>query len=327
METGHVLLTHGDVRPLPGGCLCSCLRRRPWDRRSDLRRVPIHEETGGQLTPVDHADHDGINGDAVLAYAFEESSCGEPLDGFADLAVSEGRREPVDVLVQGMASITAEASIAGGSGSCTRMPETLGSAASSVTVVTVAGNRRWMSTRPTSAAWRRLSYVDLRGGVVTDEDLVRNDLGRVCATGSMSVPDLCAVENHPGLVHLVSTVRGELREKAGWPELLAAAFPPGSVTGAPKAERSADHRHAGDRAPGPVLRRYRLGRRGPRHGRARGGHSYLLDLPHGRSVAFRHGRGHHLGFGPQGGVAGDRTESVTAARSGIRGVQGEYHEP
>ncbi|MFB8125696.1 chorismate-binding protein [Streptomyces bacillaris] len=65
-------------------------------------------------------------------------------------------------------------------------------------------------------------------------DLVRNDLGRVCATGSVTVPDLCVVEKHPGLVHLVSSVRGELAEGAGWPELLAAAFPPGSVTGAPK---------------------------------------------------------------------------------------------
>lgn len=65
-------------------------------------------------------------------------------------------------------------------------------------------------------------------------DLVRNDLGRVCATGSVSVPDLCVVEKHPGLVHLVSTVRGRLADGAGWPELFAAAFPPGSVTGAPK---------------------------------------------------------------------------------------------
>ncbi|MGY3683893.1 para-aminobenzoate synthetase component 1 [Streptomyces sp. TE33382] len=65
-------------------------------------------------------------------------------------------------------------------------------------------------------------------------DLVRNDLGRVCATGSVSVPDLCVVEKHPGLVHLVSTVRGRLADGAGWPELMAAAFPPGSVTGAPK---------------------------------------------------------------------------------------------
>ncbi|MEV6806521.1 chorismate-binding protein [Streptomyces sp. NPDC051132] len=65
-------------------------------------------------------------------------------------------------------------------------------------------------------------------------DLVRNDIGRVCVPGSVGVPDLCAVEKHPGLVHLVSTVRGELRGTAGWPELLAAAFPPGSVSGAPK---------------------------------------------------------------------------------------------
>ncbi len=65
-------------------------------------------------------------------------------------------------------------------------------------------------------------------------DLVRNDLGRVCATGTVSVPDLCVVEKHPGLVHLVSTVRGELPADAGWPELLTSAFPPGSVTGAPK---------------------------------------------------------------------------------------------
>jgi para-aminobenzoate synthetase component 1 len=65
-------------------------------------------------------------------------------------------------------------------------------------------------------------------------DLVRNDLGRVCEHGSVVVPDLLVPEAHPGLHHLVSTVSGELRADAGWPELLAAAFPPGSVTGAPK---------------------------------------------------------------------------------------------
>ncbi|MFH8571073.1 chorismate-binding protein [Streptomyces sp. NPDC017993] len=68
-------------------------------------------------------------------------------------------------------------------------------------------------------------------------DLVRNDLGRVCASGTVTVPALCAVEPHPGLVHLVSTVRGELaeaHEKTAWADLLGATFPPGSVTGAPK---------------------------------------------------------------------------------------------
>ena len=65
-------------------------------------------------------------------------------------------------------------------------------------------------------------------------DLVRNDLGAVAVTGSVEVPALCAVEEHPGLVHLVSRVSARLRPHAGWPDLMAASFPPGSVTGAPK---------------------------------------------------------------------------------------------
>ncbi|MGH9165120.1 MAG: chorismate-binding protein, partial [Acidimicrobiales bacterium] len=65
-------------------------------------------------------------------------------------------------------------------------------------------------------------------------DLVRNDLGRVCEYGSVTVPALCRVEAHPGLFHLVSTVAGRLRADVGWAELLDATFPPGSVTGAPK---------------------------------------------------------------------------------------------
>lgn len=65
-------------------------------------------------------------------------------------------------------------------------------------------------------------------------DLVRNDLGRVCEVGSVTVPDLCVVEKHPGLVHLVSTVAGRLHGGAGWGALFDATFPPGSVTGAPK---------------------------------------------------------------------------------------------
>src|SRR6478609_6238234 len=65
-------------------------------------------------------------------------------------------------------------------------------------------------------------------------DLVRNDLSRVCHEGSVDVEALCAVEPHPGLVHLVSTVAGRLRPGVGWAGILDATFPPGSVSGAPK---------------------------------------------------------------------------------------------
>ncbi|MDQ3946620.1 MAG: anthranilate synthase component I family protein [Actinomycetota bacterium] len=65
-------------------------------------------------------------------------------------------------------------------------------------------------------------------------DLARNDLGRVCEFGSVAVPELCVVEPHPGLHHLVSTVTGTLRAGVGAGALLRATFPPASVTGAPK---------------------------------------------------------------------------------------------
>jgi para-aminobenzoate synthetase component 1 len=65
-------------------------------------------------------------------------------------------------------------------------------------------------------------------------DLVRNDLGRIAHTGSVQVEALLAREELPGLAHLVSTVRAVLRPGVGWGEILAAMFPPGSVSGAPK---------------------------------------------------------------------------------------------
>jgi para-aminobenzoate synthetase/4-amino-4-deoxychorismate lyase len=65
-------------------------------------------------------------------------------------------------------------------------------------------------------------------------DLVRNDLSRVCVPGSVTVPVLLGPEPHPGVWHLVSTVTGTLRPGAGDADLIGAAFPPGSVTGAPK---------------------------------------------------------------------------------------------
>jgi para-aminobenzoate synthetase component 1 len=65
-------------------------------------------------------------------------------------------------------------------------------------------------------------------------DLARNDLGRVCEYGSVHVAGLFELEQHPGLWHLVSTVRGRRRADVGLGALIRAMFPPASVTGAPK---------------------------------------------------------------------------------------------
>jgi para-aminobenzoate synthetase component 1 len=66
-------------------------------------------------------------------------------------------------------------------------------------------------------------------------DLERNDLGRVCEAGSVTVEALARLDSHPSVHHLVSVVSGRLRSDVGLGELLRATFPGGSITGAPKA--------------------------------------------------------------------------------------------
>ncbi|MGA3135757.1 MAG: aminodeoxychorismate synthase component I [Terracidiphilus sp.] len=65
-------------------------------------------------------------------------------------------------------------------------------------------------------------------------DLLRNDLGRLCAFGSVRVENLFAVERYPTLWQMTSTVTGELRPEIGFHQIFRALFPCGSVTGAPK---------------------------------------------------------------------------------------------
>ena len=65
-------------------------------------------------------------------------------------------------------------------------------------------------------------------------DLLRNDLGRVCEYGTVTVPELARLERYPQVQHLVSTVEGRLRADVTHFAALASCFPGGSITGAPK---------------------------------------------------------------------------------------------
>ncbi|HUG83416.1 MAG TPA: anthranilate synthase component I family protein [Euzebya sp.] len=65
-------------------------------------------------------------------------------------------------------------------------------------------------------------------------DLERNDLGRISEIGSVTVPQLMALEGHPTVWHLTSTVSGRLLPQVGFDTVIAALFPCGSITGAPK---------------------------------------------------------------------------------------------
>jgi len=93
-----------------------------------------------------------------------------------------------------------------------------------------------MTTRPikgTGATPADISEKD-RAENIMIVDMARNDLSQVAETGGVDVPALCELEEYPGLVHLVSTVRATVRPGVTWPQIFAATFPPASVSGAPK---------------------------------------------------------------------------------------------
>jgi para-aminobenzoate synthetase component I len=100
------------------------------------------------------------------------------------------------------------------------------------------GRRVWTQpikgTRPLGADERLASSEKDAAENVMIVDLERNDLSRVCEPGSIRWPELMAERPLAGVVHLVSTVEGRLREGVGFTELIGAVFPGGSVTGAPK---------------------------------------------------------------------------------------------
>jgi para-aminobenzoate synthetase component 1 len=137
-------------------------------------------------------------------------------------------------------------------------------------------------------------------------DLVRNDLGRISRPGTVTVTELLQRQEHPGLVHLVSTVQARITPTTGSGDILAATLPPGSVTAAPKIPAQ------------QIISELEHIPRGPYCGAvgyvdADTGHAQLAvgirtfftrHDPQGRRyLPLRHGRRHHLRIGPGSRVA------------------------
>ena len=105
-----------------------------------------------------------------------------------------------------------------------------------VETVPIKGTRPRGATAADDAALRRQlveSRKD-RAELIMIVDLERNDLGKVCATGTVRAPRLPELESHPTVHHLSATVTGKLRDGLTAVDALRATFPGGSITGAPK---------------------------------------------------------------------------------------------
>jgi anthranilate synthase component I len=147
-------------------------------------------------------------------------------------------------------------------------------------------------------------------------DLGRNDVGRVARYGSVRVPERMVIEKYSHVLHLVSTVEGELREGLSGMDVFRAAFPAGTVSGAPKVRAM------------EIIDELEPARRGPYAGAAGyvayGGQTLDLAIAI-RTVVTEGGRAHvqaGAGVVADSVPASEYEETLNKARALLRAVQG-----
>ncbi len=182
----------------------------------------------------------------------------------------------------------------------------------------IAGTR-WRGATPeedTRLAGELLSDPKERAEHVMLVDLGRNDLGRVCKPGTVEVPEFATIERYSHVMHIVSTVVGELRDDQSAFDALVATYPAGTLTGAPKVRAMEIIDELEPTRRGAVRRHRRLLRVRRRHGHR----DHDPDRAAARRHRLRPGRRRHRGrLRPRGRGAGDPQQGQRGARRHRRG--------
>jgi para-aminobenzoate synthetase/4-amino-4-deoxychorismate lyase len=202
--------------------------RRPWRLRGMRPAAPGHDGHRWAVADAVRRIAEGELFQANLCLRLEGELDGDPLDAFAD---ASARLRP---------AMGAFLATADGGAVLSFSPELfLRRTGRTAWTAPIKGTAPRPADDPEAAARHRAvltaSAKDAAEHVMI-VDLMRNDLGRVARYGTVTADPEPSVEPHPGLWHLVSTVRAELRDEVTDAGLVRATFPPGSVTGAPKVQ-------------------------------------------------------------------------------------------
>ncbi|CAN5798101.1 anthranilate synthase component I [soil metagenome] len=191
-----------------------------------------------------------------------------------------------------------------------------------VTVRPIAGTRRRGASAAEDAALAEDLLADLkeRAEHLMLLDLGRNDVGRVARYGTVRVSDMMTIERYSHVLHIVSTVQGEIRDGLSAVDILRATFPAGTVSGAPKVRAM------------EIINELEAARRGPYAGAvgyiAHGGRTMDVAIAI-RTVVVENGRAHvqaGAGVVADSVPAAEYEETLNKARALLRAVEGVRDE-